>query len=220
MGLQPTADRPPYLRPVANLITLSRLPLLAVVVALFYADAATGRMTALVLLIALMVLDSIDGLVARRRGEVSLLGSVLDIAIDRIIEFTLWIVFADLDLVPIWIPLLVVTRGVLVDSLRGVLVARGIEPFKATTSRLAQLVIASRLSRSAYGVTKLAAFLLLGLVHMLLAPDPVVQLPAPWLEGMRLTALAMAVAAVLFTWVRGWPVLQEARRWAPEAVAP
>ena len=205
---------------MANLITLSRLPLLGLVVALLYVPGAVGRLASLVLLVVLLVLDSLDGVVARRRGEVSLLGSVLDIAIDRIIEFALWVVFAHLGLIPVWIPLLVITRGVLVDSLRGVLVAKGIEPFKVTTSRLAQLVISSRASRGAYGVTKLIAFLLLGLLHTLLSPTPLVSVPAAWIEVVRITALVASVAAVLFSWIRGLPVLQEARRWETEPLQP
>lgn len=205
---------------MANLITLSRLPLLALVVALFYVEGQGPRTAALVLLVVLLVLDSLDGAVARRRGEASLLGSVLDIAIDRIVELVLWVVFAHLALIPIWIPLLVITRGVLVDSLRGVLVARGVEPFQATTSRVAQLVISSRASRGAYGVTKFVAFLLLALLHALRGDAPFVTVPAAWLTVLAWGALSAAVLAVVFSWVRGWPVLQEARNWTPPDSAP
>ena len=36
---------------------------------------------------------------------------------------------------------LTLPRGVLTDSLRGVMVAEGVEPFQATTSKLAQLLV-------------------------------------------------------------------------------
>ncbi|MCA0269008.1 MAG: hypothetical protein LCH53_07300 [Bacteroidetes bacterium] len=39
--------------------------------------------------------------VARKLGEASLLGSVLDIASDRIVEAVRWVVFAHLGLIPI-----------------------------------------------------------------------------------------------------------------------
>lgn len=199
---------------MANAITLSRLPLLAVVVALFYLGAPGGLLAALVLLVVLMVLDSVDGMVARKRGETSLLGSVLDIASDRIVEIVLWVVFAHLGLLPIWMPLLILPRGVLTDSLRGVMVAEGVEPFKATTSRLAQLLIQSRASRGAYGVAKFIAFTLLALVLVLRAYAPA----QPWIsEGvldvvLRL-AFATALVAFAFCWIRAVPVLVEAWRW-------
>ena len=59
---------------MANAITLSRLPLLALVVALFYLAGPPGKAAALVLLVLLLVLDWVDGIVARWRGETSLLG--------------------------------------------------------------------------------------------------------------------------------------------------
>ena len=40
----------------------------------------------------------------------------VDIAGDRIVEMALWVIFADLDLIPIWVPLLVISRGAIVDT--------------------------------------------------------------------------------------------------------
>lgn len=202
---------------MANAITLSRLPLLAVVVALFYLAAPAGQAVALVLLVVLLVLDSIDGMVARRLGETSLLGSVLDIASDRIVEIVLWVVFAHLGLIPIWIPLLILPRGVLTDSLRGVMVAEGVEPFKATTSKLAQMLVQSRASRGAYGVSKFVAFTLLGLLLVLRAyqPDPAWVTPDVLLWTHRL-AYAASLVAFAFCWIRAYPVLAEAWRWGKE----
>ncbi|MBE2186274.1 MAG: hypothetical protein IAE99_05825 [Rhodothermales bacterium] len=60
----------------------------------------------------------------------------------------------------------------LTDSLRGVMVAEGVEPFQATTSKLAQLLVQSRASRGAYGVSKFIAFTLLGLLLVLRAYQP------------------------------------------------
>lgn len=38
-----------------------------------------------------LLLDTVDGIVARRTGQSSLLGSVLDIAADRTYELVLWV---------------------------------------------------------------------------------------------------------------------------------
>lgn len=46
-------------------------------------------------------MDWFDGYVARLRHEVTELGAVLDIAIDRAVENILWITFMYLGLVPL-----------------------------------------------------------------------------------------------------------------------
>lgn len=207
---------------LANAVTLARLPLLAGIVALFYVPSSAVRALALGLLVVMLWMDAVDGQIARRRGETSLLGSVLDIASDRIVELILWVVFAQLGLIPVWIPLLILPRGVLVDSLRGVMVAQGVEPFKATSSRLAQLVVQSRTARGLYGVSKFVAFVLLALEHALRGTAPLVAVPGGWMDVLHGLAYAASIVALVFCWVRGVPVLIEAWQWSrtPSASAP
>ena len=88
---------------MANLITLSRLVLLLVVVALAYRPVSPIQLWIWPVLSLVFISDGLDGWVARRRGEESLFGALFDIAVDRIVELTLWIVLADLDVIPIWI---------------------------------------------------------------------------------------------------------------------
>ena len=61
---------------LANLITLARLPLLLVLVALLFVPSFEVQLTGLVLLIVLFLLDWFDGYVARTRQEVTEMGAV------------------------------------------------------------------------------------------------------------------------------------------------
>ena len=80
--------------------------------------------------ILIFVSDGLDGYVARKRNETSLFGALFDIAGDRITELTLWIVATDTDLVPIWVPLVFIMRGVIVDTIRSSqTLAQGVAPF-------------------------------------------------------------------------------------------
>ena len=65
---------------MANLITILRFPLLVLQVFLLYSGNPTVVLCSIALLIIVILMDSLDGIVARRRGETSLLGSALDIA--------------------------------------------------------------------------------------------------------------------------------------------
>ena len=113
---------------MANLVTLIRLFLLFVLVANAYSSGYQLLLN-LPLLIVIFALDGVDGYVARKRHEESLLGSILDIAADRIVENVLWLVFMDLDLVPVWIPVVFITRSLFVDSIRSHVAMQGQTPF-------------------------------------------------------------------------------------------
>ena len=103
---------------MANLITLSRLVLLLIVARIFYLPPTPWALASFVLVILIFVSDGLDGYIARKRNETSLFGALFDIAGDRIVELTLWIVAADNGLVPIWVPLVFIVRGVIVDTIR------------------------------------------------------------------------------------------------------
>ncbi len=79
---------------MANAITLARLPVLVGVVVLLYAGNPQVRIATAGLVLILILMDTIDGIVARRRREVGMLGSKLDIAVDRIVELVMWVVYA------------------------------------------------------------------------------------------------------------------------------
>ena len=81
--------------PVANLITIIRYPLLLVFLLMIYFGNPEVQLLAVPFLFFALFLDTLDGVIARRTGTTSLMGSVLDIATDRTYELVLWVVLAD-----------------------------------------------------------------------------------------------------------------------------
>jgi CDP-diacylglycerol--glycerol-3-phosphate 3-phosphatidyltransferase len=193
---------------MANLITLSRLLLLVIVVALAYAPPSALQLANVPLLILVFVTDGLDGWVARRRGEESLFGAMFDIAGDRIVELTLWIVLADLDLVPVWVPLVFVVRGTVVDAIRASQTKRrGQSPFALMESPLGRWLVAGKFMRIFYAVLKAHAFCWL----LLIQPLPVLA-PGLWADWGGLLASIGAVLvylSVAICLVRGVPVIAE-----------
>lgn len=161
-----------------------------------------------VLTIVAILMDGLDGWVARRYDEVSRLGAVIDILTDRIVELTYWIAFAALGWIPAWIPIVVAVRGLLVDGARAVAFERGLTAFGPSTmmrSKVGSFLVASRESRSAYGIAKAAAFTL-----MIVAYAP--ALPESWRRLVLTISLVCVYIAVVLCVLRGIPVLLEARR--------
>jgi len=191
---------------VANLITLSRIPVLALIIFLLYQPTATPRFIAAPLIILLIVMDSFDGVVARKRGETSLLGSVLDIAADRTVEFLLWVVFAHLRLISIIFPLIVLTRGTFVDAVRAVAPSKGLSPFEMMRSRVGRFLVKSPWLRTPFAIAKAVAFFFLELTHGLAAAG------SPALATVNVIAQVCAWLALVICLLRGIPVLIEAPR--------
>lgn len=203
---------------MANLITTLRLLLLFALVGMAYQAPPSWQLANAPLLLLIFALDGVDGWVARRFHETSLFGSLYDIAADRVVENVLWVVLADLELVPVWVALLFLTRGILVDAVRSVGAAQGKAPFALTKSALGQFLVAGRFMRAAYGVLKTIAF---GWIF-LLQPWPALhpELWARWTGPLTMVTGVLVYSAVALCLLRGLPVLlefgfAEGRLWRP-----
>ena len=192
---------------MANLITLARFVLLFVLVGLALWAPPAWQLGAAPLLLLIIALDGLDGWVARWRGETSTFGAIFDIVVDRVVENVVWVVLAYLGLVPVWVCLVVITRGVIVDSIRYHAVSQGETVFGMMRSRWGRRLVASRFMRGLYGGVKLAAF---GWLFMIL-PWPKLY-PAFW-EAQAALFLAvgdlLVFAAVVLCLARGAPVVAE-----------
>ncbi|NPA92287.1 MAG: CDP-alcohol phosphatidyltransferase family protein [Chloroflexi bacterium] len=191
---------------MANLITLARFPLLFLYIAFLYYGGFTLRFWSAPFILLIILMDSIDGIVARARGETSLLGSALDIATDRTLEIMLWVVFAHLGLIPIIVPLIVIARGTTVDAVRAVGMSSGLPPFEQVKSPISRFLVASKFMRSTYGFLKAAAFVTLTLDLAFRTPGA----PLPAIHALIHTvALVFTWLAVIWCLARGIPVLVE-----------
>jgi CDP-diacylglycerol--glycerol-3-phosphate 3-phosphatidyltransferase len=194
---------------MANIITVARFPLLFLVTILLTLPSAGARAACVPLVLVLILMDTIDGLVARSRKEESLLGSVLDIMADRSVELVLWVVYAHLGLIPLAIPIIFIVRGTVVDSLRAIGVGAGKTPFGSTTSTLGRFLVSSPWMRSSYGIAKALAFTVLALTSSLQLYAASGQVLARTAQTTHTVGLALAWLATAFCIVRGLPVIIE-----------
>jgi CDP-diacylglycerol--glycerol-3-phosphate 3-phosphatidyltransferase len=195
---------------MANVITLSRLPLLVGVVILLYGGSPWVQIATAGLVVVLILMDTLDGVVARRRQETGILGSKLDIAVDRAVELVLWVTYSSLGLISVAIPIIVIIRGTMVDAVRSFSLMWGETSFGMMKTKWGQRLVASGFMRTLYGITKALAFctLALGLgLRGLWAGTP----QAAWAEAVLVFAVVMSWIATAICIIRGAPVLIEAR---------
>jgi CDP-diacylglycerol--glycerol-3-phosphate 3-phosphatidyltransferase len=194
---------------MANTITLARLPLLIVVVLLLYLDNPVVHIITAGIVLFLIFMDTLDGMVARHRKEAGMLGSKLDIAVDRIVEQVLWIVYAHLHLISVAIPIIFIIRGGLVDTVRSFSLVWGETSFGMMQTKWGRRLVASGFMRSIYGLAKAAAFCLLALalgLRGLWAGTP----KAGAAETVWIVAVVLSWIATAICVLRGAPVLLEA----------
>lgn len=195
---------------MANTITLLRLPLLVGIVLLLYLGSPQVQVATAGLVLVLILMDSLDGIVARRRQEVGMLGSKLDIAVDRIVEQVMWIVYAHLGLISVAIPIIVIIRGGLVDTVRSFSLVWGETSFGMMQTKWGRRLVASNFMRTLYGVSKALAFTLLalalGLRRQWAGTSRAGMADVVWIVGVVLSWIATILCVV-----RGAPVLLEAR---------
>ncbi|MDT4896714.1 MAG: CDP-diacylglycerol---glycerol-3-phosphate 3-phosphatidyltransferase [Acidobacteriota bacterium] len=103
----------------------------------------------------IFTLDAVDGILARRLNSQTLLGSFIDIAADRLVEFLFLQYFIRVGLIPLWFVLVFYGRIVLTDACR--VCAFRMERVPATgilLPRRWRFLVLSKLSRSAYASLK------------------------------------------------------------------
>jgi len=207
----------------ANMITLIRLLLVFVVVALFninfYANLAMLIMT-----IIIIAMDWADGYVARKKGIASDFGALFDIAGDRIVENVLWIYFAVVGLVPFWIPIVVVVRGFITDFIRSIAFTKGKTPFGKKTmmdSGWAKALVSSRISRGIYAVSKVVAFCYLAGILTLKSAITQFSLSMPdtLMSVLLIIGAVIVYVTIAMCIIRGLPVIWDGRKYLTTDVA-
>src|SRR5437868_5974934 len=104
-----------------NLLTYGRLIAVPVVAGLVLWGGDAARWTALALFIAAAITDFFDGYLARRWGQQSALGRMLDPIADKVLVAVVLLVLTTdrtIDDAHIWAAIIILTREVLVSGLR------------------------------------------------------------------------------------------------------
>lgn len=189
---------------VPNTITIARVIIALVTIALLWYPDDSMRITSTVLTALVIWADGLDGFFARKLKQCTKLGAVLDIAGDRAVEMMYWIVFAVLNWIPVWVPILYLVRGTFVDAIRAQASEQGFTAFGEKTmmkSGLGKFLVASNFSRFTYAVCKALAFCFVILAQL------------SWLKDGFVPGLAMALvyASAAFCLIRGLPVIVEGK---------
>lgn len=119
-----------------NALTVSRILLIPVFV-VFFLDPTPERSLWAAGVFGLAALtDAMDGYLARRWGQVTSLGKLLDPIADKLLVLTALFLLVDFDQVEVWVAIVLAGRELFVTGLRGVAAREGIILAAETTGKL------------------------------------------------------------------------------------
>jgi CDP-diacylglycerol--glycerol-3-phosphate 3-phosphatidyltransferase len=188
-------------RNIPNFISILRIILSFLTLYLLDLGRFGSTLVACVLVVFVIFTDFLDGFLARKLKVESEIGAILDIMGDRIVEFIFWIYFASKGLISFWFPVIVVSRDVIVDTIRQSAFRHGIKPYEMHTNKIAKFIVTSGYFRTGYALAKAFAFTLLGI--------DLLTIHGKLNFNVHPVALVFSWTALIICILRGLPVILE-----------
>jgi len=109
-----------------NLITFLRILLIPIFILIYTSPIIWNFYIAAFLFLFAALTDFLDGFLARRRGEITKLGKLLDPVADKLLIVSALILLVDFDKVSMWLAIVIVGREFAVMGLRAIALSEGV----------------------------------------------------------------------------------------------
>ena len=184
---------------LANRITLVRILMIPIFVFIAAIEIPHGKLVLALIFIIAAVTDGLDGHIARKRKEITVLGKFMDPLADKLLMSAALIVLVGMNSVPAWIAIVIISREFIVTGLRTIAAAKG------------EIIAASKAGKQKT-VTQIIA------ISALLLQDDLISLQFLPASAITIFAQAMLWIALIFTvysgvdyLVKGWGLLFETK---------
>jgi CDP-diacylglycerol--glycerol-3-phosphate 3-phosphatidyltransferase len=111
---------------LAIALTLARIVLVPLVMVFVISSSRVHVFIAAVIFVAASLTDWLDGRIARRRNQVTRLGTLLDPVADKLLVAAAMVSLVQVDMLPAWMALVIIGRELAVTGLRGVALSMGV----------------------------------------------------------------------------------------------
>ena len=118
-----------------NFITLTRILLIPVFVVLFATPTPNRSFSAALVFVVAAITDLLDGYLARRNGQVTSLGKLLDPIADKLLVLSALILLVNVDRVSALVAILIIAREVAVTGVRAIAAGEGMVIAAETTGK-------------------------------------------------------------------------------------
>ncbi len=179
-----------------NLLTVARVISVPVVIYLLYLPTAWAKWCSFGVFVLAMLSDVADGIIAKRRDQVTTFGTFLDPVADKMLIVSLFLVLSNLGIIPLWVSLVTLWRELLVTGIRSVASSQG-------------FVVGANWMGKTKAVVQTAAiiaamlYICVGAERLLTDMQMVMVGQAVNLLAMTAAVLSVAFAVIFVYWNRG-----------------
>ena len=111
---------------IPNALTMLRIVAVPVVVVALLGEIPHGDRWAVIVFTAAALTDGLDGWIARRKGDVTTFGKLMDPLADKLLVVAALVSLVSLDRLQAWIAMVIIARELAVTGLRAVAVEYGV----------------------------------------------------------------------------------------------
>ncbi len=111
---------------VPNYLSIARILAIPALVAMMLAEFRGHEIVALAIFVFAALTDAVDGWIARKKGEVTVLGQLLDPTADKLLIASAVICLVELGLVPSSAAIIIIGREIAVTGFRAMASSKGI----------------------------------------------------------------------------------------------
>ena len=109
-----------------TVLTFIRILCVPILVVLLVVDFNRFQLLSFAIFLFAALTDSLDGYLARKKSQVTVLGQLLDPIADKLLIASVFICLVELGLVEAWIVVIIIAREIAVTGFRGVASSKGI----------------------------------------------------------------------------------------------
>lgn len=111
---------------IPNTLTIIRILAVPAFIAVFLSPFQGNTLIALTIFLLAALTDMMDGLWARKKKQITVLGQLLDPTADKLLIVSAFICFVELNIVAAWIAIIIIGREIAVSGFRAIASSRGV----------------------------------------------------------------------------------------------
>lgn len=103
---------------LANKLTISRIILAGVFILFLFIRGPGAKFMAMAIFLAACVTDYYDGYIARKRGDITAFGKLMDPIADKILILGAFLAFVEMEIIPAWMVMIIIARELVITGIR------------------------------------------------------------------------------------------------------
>jgi CDP-diacylglycerol--glycerol-3-phosphate 3-phosphatidyltransferase len=147
-------------------LTLLRILLIPVLVVVLLTPFEGKELIAFTIFVLAAITDSLDGILARRRKQITAVGKLLDPIADKLLIASVFICLIELGIVPAWMVVIILGREIAVTGFRALASSKGVIISASRIGKLKMLFESITIGLLILGVKYLGEFYVLSQIGL------------------------------------------------------